>query len=103
MRLLLLLYISGQNGTKKVNDEKIRCVILCPEYMGMQTKLYNEILINFSNHLNIVAVVSFPYQLEALKFDLLITTIKIDENPNYKIFNISPFAIQINKRDVQCS
>lgn len=94
----IALHIGAEIERKKVNDEKIRCVILCPEYMGMQTKLYNEILINFSNHLNIISVVSFPYQLETLKFDLLITTIKVDESPNYKIFTISPFAIQINKK-----
>lgn len=87
----LALHVGAEIERQKTNIDKINCVLLSPEYMSINTKLYNNILLEFGNQLNIIASASYEYQLEVLEFDLLITTLKIESTTSYEIVLVSPF------------
>lgn len=96
----LALHIGAEVERQKANKEKIKTVILCPEYMGMSTTLYNQILLEFNNDLSIVACVSYENDLKNLNFDLLITTICINNSSSFESIVIPPFNVSLNKSEI---
>lgn len=96
----LALHVGAEIERQKTNKDKVRCVLLCPEYINMDTKLYNEILFEFGNQLSIIACVSYEYELASLDFDLLITTLNLEKTKNYEIIVIPPFSQNIDKKRI---
>lgn len=96
----LALHVGAEIERQKTNKDKVRCVLLCPEYINMGTKLYNEILFEFGSQLSIIACVSYEYELATLDFDLLITTLNLEKTKNYEIIVIPPFSENIDKKRI---
>ena len=96
----LALHVGVEIERQKINRDKIRCVLLCPKYVYMDTKLSNQILLDFGNQIKIIASVSYEYELESLNFDLLITTLEIEDTASYKIVVIPPFSQSIDKIEI---
>lgn len=96
----LALHVGAEIERQKTNKDKVRCVLLCPEYINMGTKLYNEILFEFGSQLSIIACVSYEYELATLDFDLLITTLNLEKTKNYEIIVIPPFSENIDKKKI---
>lgn len=97
----LALHIGGELERQKINSVKISTVLLCPSYMNLETRLYNNILLDFSNDINIIATVPSLEQVSNLKFDLLMTTITGLTEDKYEIVVIPPFASRLNKVEIQ--
>lgn len=93
----IAFHIGAQIERKQINKSKIQCIILCPEYYSLKNILYNNLLFDFGNYINVLKIVSFEYELEGLKFDLLISTLKTKANPGYKTILVSPFSLNIDK------
>jgi lichenan operon transcriptional antiterminator len=87
----IALHIGAELEGQKRNFSKIKTVVLCPKYMGLDEKLYARLSQQFGNELNIKAVVSQFSNIENLSFELLITTIPVPKNDRYKIINVTPF------------
>lgn len=96
----LALHVGAEIERQKTNKDKIRCVLLCPEYINMDTRLYNEILFEFGNQLSIIACVSYEHELASLDFDLLITTLNLEKTKNYEIIVTPPFSQNIDKKKI---
>lgn len=87
----IALHIGAELEGQKRNFSKIKTVVLCPKYMGLDEKLYTRLSQQFGNELNIKAVVSQFSNIENLSFELLITTIPVPKNDRYKTINLAPF------------
>lgn len=87
----ITLHIGAELEGQKRNFSKIKTVVLCPKYMGLDEKLYARLSQQFGNELNIKAVVSQFSNLENLSFELLISTIPVPKSEHYKRINIAPF------------
>lgn len=92
----LALHIGAEIERQKTNEAKIQCVLLCPEYMGITQALYNQLLINFGNQINIIKTTSYESDLEALEYDFLLTTMKLSRPYHHPVCNIPPFSGQLN-------
>lgn len=97
----LALHIGADIERQKTNTTKIQCVFLCPNYMAMTTSIYNRLLIDFGNQINIKKTISYEHELENLAYDMLITTIPL-KNPVHKaVCQIPPFLSQFNLSHLQ--
>lgn len=97
----IAIHIGGEIERQKSNDNKVSTVLLCPNYMNIESKLYNEIMLSFSNDINIIATANDLMQIMDFKIDLLISTINIENSKNYEIAVISPFFTQKDKMAIQ--
>lgn len=97
----IAIHIGGEIERQKNNNSKVRAVLLCPGYMNIESRLYNELLINFSNEVNIIASVRDSNQLEDLNFDLLVSTVRVKQRPHCEIAVISPFMTSGDKFVIQ--
>lgn len=86
----IALHIGAELEGQKRNRSKIKTVLLCPKYMNLDVKLYNQILSDFGNELNIRSVISQLSEAEDIRFDLLISTLQVPENERYDTIVISP-------------
>nr|WP_283808985.1 PTS sugar transporter subunit IIA [Vagococcus allomyrinae] len=65
--------------------------------MAICTRIEGFLLANFNHDLHLVASVRYQHQLDALDFDLLITTFEIEPTSQYKIFQINLFDVERSK------
>lgn len=96
----IALHVGAEIERQKTNIDKINCALLSPEYMSINTKLYNNVLLEFGNQLNIIASVPYEHQLETLKFDLLITTLKIENTNSFETVLVSPFFSNVDNNKI---
>lgn len=95
----LSLHIGAELERQKVDLPKLKCALLCPEYMGFQEKLYHHLLFLFHDELVLLPPVSDEKQLEQQHFDILFTTIPL--HAVYASCSIVPLSLlkeNINKR-----
>lgn len=93
----IAIHIGAEIERQRFNNEKMSCVLLCPKYLGIENDIYNKLMFDFGNDINIIACISYPEQLKGIKFDLLITTVKFEDYEKYENVIIPPFADAINK------
>lgn len=97
----IALHIGGEIERQKSNNSKVSVVLLCPSYMNIESRLYNELLINFSNDINIIASVRDSHQLEGLNFDLLVSSVRVKLFVQCETAIISPFMTSRDKFEIQ--
>ena len=73
-------------------------MLLCPDYQQNQSFIYNYLLIHFDSQISIVQCVSFLHEINDQAYDLLFTTIPIQDS--HPIIQLSPFTNSIDIRDV---
>lgn len=96
----LALHIGAEIERQKTNETKIQCVLLCPEYMNMTSELYNQLLMNFGNQINIVKTGSYEQEFDGVDYDILLTTIKLSRTHHHKVVTIPPFSAQLNMTEL---
>lgn len=87
----LALHIGAEIERQKTNDSKIKCVLLCPDYMNITTNIYNKLLIDFGNQINLIKTISYENELDGLTYDMLITTIPLKKPIHREVCLIPPF------------
>ena len=96
----LALHVGTEIERKKSIEYKVSCIILCPEYLNVSSMLYNKILMDFGEQVEIKKVISFENELENEIFDLLITTIPVVSKGNYLSVLLSPFNMNYEKNKI---
>ena len=86
----IALHIGSELEGQKRNQSKIRAVLLCPKYMNLDEKLYEQLNQHFGNELNIQTIVSEFSETEGLLFELLLTTLPVPQTDAYTVIQISP-------------
>ncbi|WP_416324518.1 BglG family transcription antiterminator [[Eubacterium] hominis] len=97
----LALHIGAEIERQKTNDSKLRCVLLCPDYMNITTSIYNGLLMDFGNQINIIQTVSYEDELAPLHYDLLITTIPLKQPIHREVCMIPPFKSETSFSNLQ--
>lgn len=98
----LALHIGAEIERQKMNDTKIQCILLCPDYQDIKTALYNTLLIHFGNQINIIRTISYEDELTSLhNYSLLITTIPLHRMIHRTIVQVPPFVSQLNMSHIQ--
>lgn len=90
----LALHIGAEIERQKTNDSKVKCVLLCPDYMNLTTTIYNKLLIDFGNQITILKTISYEHELKDLSFDMLITTIPLKTMIHREVCMIPPFNFE---------
>lgn len=97
----IALHIGGEIERQKNNNSKVSVVVLCPSYMKIESRLYNDLLLKFNNDINIIASIRDSSQLEDIRFDLLVSTVKIKPGIQFEVAVISPFLTQADNYEIQ--
>ncbi|MDC9592854.1 PTS sugar transporter subunit IIA [Xenorhabdus sp. IM139775] len=90
----IALHVGAEFERQKSNVTKIKAVLLCPSYRGIENKIYHQLLRDFGEEINFIRVIAHPSELEGMEFELLITTISISAERDYETVYISPFHLR---------
>lgn len=94
----LAMHIGADVERQDQDVHKLKCVLLCPDYQQNQSFIYNYLLIHFDSQISIVQCVSFLHEINDQAYDLLFTTIPIQDS--HPIIQLPPFTNSIDIRDV---
>ena len=97
----LALHIGADIERQKTNDGKIQCILLCPDYMNMTASIYNKLLIDFGNQINIRKTISYEHELKHQHYDMLLTTIPLKCPLHKEVCLIPPFPNPNSRMDIQ--
>ncbi len=86
----IALHIGSELEGQKRNLSKIPTVLLCPKYMNLDERLYEQLTQHFGNDLNIQTVISKFSEAADLDFELLITTLPIPATNDFLTIEVSP-------------
>lgn len=90
----LALHIGSALEEQRQDSHKIKTVLLCPQYMDLNKKLYQRLQHTFATELTIKAVVSTLEEAQQQKFDLLLTTVALEDAPSCPVIRLSPIFNQ---------
>ncbi|GGE54911.1 transcriptional antiterminator [Pullulanibacillus camelliae] len=96
----IAIHIGTEIDRQKTATDKLKCILLCPDYLGLKTNIYNQILHEFSNDIDLMAEISNFEELETYTFDLLITVIDDQRKNYYQSVLISPFQFDSQKKEI---
>lgn len=98
----IALHVGAELERQKQNKSKIKSILLCPDYYGMQDKILSQLNLYFGNDIYIVSTIASPSEREelGLTFDLMFTTIEMPVCREYEVIQITPFSIQEKKFDI---
>lgn len=96
----LALHVGTEIERQNKAETKATCILLCPEYLGISTHLYNKILLDFGEQLNIKKLISFENELQQETFDILITTLPVSRSGNYVTVQLPPFPMNYEKNKI---
>lgn len=68
---------------------KLRCILLCPDFQETRSHIYNYLLIHFDAQIQILQCVSFQHEIQEQEYDVLFTTIPIEDT--HFVITIPPF------------
>lgn len=88
------LHIGSELEAQKKNFFKLPTVLLCPKYMNLDERLYEQLTEHFGNELKIESVVSSFAETQELCFDLLITTLPVPASDRYFALHVSPILTE---------
>ncbi|MGM0240531.1 BglG family transcription antiterminator [Enterococcus sp. AZ103] len=86
----IALHVGSELEQQKKDLFKISTVLLCPQYMNLDEKLYEQLHQQFGNDLKIEAVISDYNQLKISEIELLITTLPVPVSSSFQTIQISP-------------
>lgn len=94
----LALHIGGEIDRQAITEEKLKAVFLCPKYLSYEAKIYNFLLLNFSNEIEFIESCSSMDEVSRSDFHLLISTLPISKSQNYP-FEICEISMFLNRND----
>lgn len=98
----IALHIGGEMERQKLNDEKIKVLLLCPNYLDFDTKMHNHLIMCFGNEIDLIARVNSPEQIKKYTFDLLITTMSLQTvSSDYEIIEVPLLGIDNYKLKIE--
>lgn len=97
----IALHIGSEIERRRSNNYKISAVLICPSYMSIESRLYNEILMNFSSDINIISSSRNLSEIEDFEFELVISTVQVKPRKKYEVCVISPFLNSSDKFELR--
>lgn len=101
----LAIHIGSEIERQSINRGKLPCVLLCPDYLDIRSRIVNQLLIQFGNQIDIIHTFSSQDDLSKLtdeeNISLLFTTIPLTINPGCKVMELSPLNIRKQYESIQ--
>lgn len=101
----LAMHIGAELERQTINKSKIPTILVCPNYHETAKNIFNTLMLNFGNQINILDTVSNEYELtEELtsQTSIIFSTIPLSVSiPNNTILNISPINISSQFKSIQ--
>lgn len=93
----LAMHIGAEIERQEINKSKIPTILVCPNYHETAKNIFNALMLNFGNQINILDTVPNEYELsEELisQTSIIFTTIPLSvSTPSTTILNISPINL----------
>lgn len=97
----IALHIGGELERQKINTEKIRTVLLCPSYLGFASKIYNRILIDYGDEIELLGCVNSIDEISDFRCQLVISTLDVNlTNAHFKFVNIPLLENSLRKSEI---
>lgn len=96
----IAIHVGAELERQRLEDSRVKAALICPDYHGMADGLAEQIEHEYSESLEIVAVASDEMGVEGLSFDLLITTIPVDEAAYPRVARVAPLGRGLDLGDV---
>lgn len=96
----IAIHIGSEIDRQKANTDKLKCILLCPTYLGLEKKIYNYLSLSFSENITIERVVTSYDQIPNHTFDLLFTIVDNQKNTLYPYVRISPLNLEEQKSNI---
>ena len=90
----LALHIGGEIERQNFVQEKVSAVLLCQNYLNMNTRLSSQLMINFSDELELLAVVGNENDLKKYRYELLLSTTDVQSKQDAVMVKIPMFGIK---------
>lgn len=96
----LALHIGTELERQKKDEEKVNCVVLCPNYLSIKDELSKKIIEEFSKRITIKKFISFENEIPENGIDLLITTIPV-KPAKYRVdLLLAPFTASLDSAKI---
>lgn len=97
----LALHIGGEIERQADIRSKVRTVLLCPRYLEFAGKISNQLLITFGDEIDLVACVDGPAELECYRYELLVTTVMLENEPANGVVVVPVPLLGIGRRKAE--
>ena len=98
----IALHIGGEIDRQNITNEKMKVIVICPNYLEYETKTYNFLLLNFSNEIEIIGMVASIDEIGDKNIDFIITTLPIKRKDNtIEICEISLFQSSSDRMKIE--
>lgn len=98
----IALHIGGEMERQAKNQDKVKALLLCPNYLDFDIKMQKQIMVNFDTELELLAFVGEPEKVTEYSFDLLITAIGLDNYyKEYEIVEVPLLGIENSKVKIE--
>lgn len=95
----LAMHIGADLERQQKDIKKLRCALLCPDYQQSQQQIYNYLLIHFDSDITIPTIASFEEDLRDAHYDIIFTTIPLDDAKS-SIILIPPIKSAIPLKEI---
>lgn len=88
----IALHVGAELERQRLDDSKVRAAVICPDYHDMARRLVEQLELDYSANLDVVAVAPDESGLGDTAFDLLVTTLPVDETAYPRVVRTAPFV-----------
>ena len=77
----IAIHLGAEIFRKKIAADKIKVILFSPAYLGLEELIYNKLLFQFGNDIEIIDILSSPDKISNIQtVDLIITTVPLNQN-----------------------
>lgn len=101
----LAMHIGAELERQNINHEQVPAVLICPNYHDIATSVFNTLMLNFGQQINITGVFANEAELKQKKLpnnSIVFTTVPLAEPiQNAEVLKISPFNLSSQFETIQ--
>lgn len=102
----IALHVGAELERQELSKQKAPVVLLCPQYYDVADNIYNTLMLNFGNQVNMVAVVSDESQLQRVLNEYMVsviwTLLPLEKDyPECRVVQLPPFHLSSMFGEIQ--
>ncbi len=97
----LAMHIGAEIERQQCDSSKLSVALICPLYLGLNSKIYNDLLIKFGTMITIEKNVTSESELNGDDFDIIFTTYSLQGKHKADIITIDPFKLNSQRQIIE--
>lgn len=97
----IFLHVGTEIDRQNTKNDKLHCILLCSDYLGLEKKIYHQLMQDYADEILIETIVSSYEELKQHHFDLLITFLEDERNYEYPFLLLLPFQLDKQKNEIR--